>query len=151
MFQAKTEVPRGVRNSKVRKQGEIGLNIRTLASPKVGQDQVSGGVSVLCWHAAPVANVLLLDALVLSHANRTRFKIVLDIWVLLHVEFAGALNELDDSLSLGTLFLHGLELTGIIHSNRRFWTHYYYLVWDWHVFFLGRRYPLLLDTLGLPF
>ena len=38
--------------------GEIGLNIRTLASPKVGQVQVSGGVSVLCWHAAPVANVL---------------------------------------------------------------------------------------------
>ena len=34
--------------------GDIGLNIRTLASPKVGQDQVSGGVSVLCWHAAPV-------------------------------------------------------------------------------------------------
>ena len=30
---------------------EIGLNIRTLASPKVGQDQV-------CWHAALVANVL---------------------------------------------------------------------------------------------
>ena len=28
------------------------------ASPKVGQDQVSGGVSVLCWHAEPVANVL---------------------------------------------------------------------------------------------
>ena len=38
--------------------GDIGLNIRTLASPKVGQDQVSGGVSVLCWYAAPVANVL---------------------------------------------------------------------------------------------
>ena len=34
--------------------GEIGLDIRTHASPKVGQDQVSGGVSVLCWHAAPV-------------------------------------------------------------------------------------------------
>ena len=30
----------------------------TLASPKMGQDQVSGGVSVLCWHAAPIANVL---------------------------------------------------------------------------------------------
>ena len=29
--------------------GEIGLDIRTHASPKVGQDQVSGGVSVLCW------------------------------------------------------------------------------------------------------
>ena len=27
---------------------DIGLNIRTLASPKVGQDQVSGGASVLC-------------------------------------------------------------------------------------------------------
>ena len=38
--------------------GEIGLDIRTHASPKVGQDQVSGGVSVLCWHAAPVAHVL---------------------------------------------------------------------------------------------
>ena len=36
--------------------GEIRLNIITLASPKVGQDQVSGGVSVLCWHAAPIAN-----------------------------------------------------------------------------------------------
>ena len=38
--------------------GEIGLDIRTHASPKVGQDQVSGGISVVCWHAAPVANVL---------------------------------------------------------------------------------------------
>ena len=35
--------------------GEIGLDIRTHASLKVGQDQVSGGVSVLCWHAAPVS------------------------------------------------------------------------------------------------
>ena len=40
------------------KLGEIGLNIRTHASSKVGQDQVSGGVSFLCWHSAPVANVL---------------------------------------------------------------------------------------------
>ena len=31
--------------------GEIGLDIRTHASPKVGQDQVSGGVSVLCLTA----------------------------------------------------------------------------------------------------
>ena len=31
--------------------GDVGLNIRTLASPKVGQDQVSGGVSVPCRHA----------------------------------------------------------------------------------------------------
>ena len=35
--------------------GDIGLNIRTIASPKVGQDQVSGGVSVPCRHATPVA------------------------------------------------------------------------------------------------
>ena len=38
--------------------GEIGLDIRTYASPKVGQDQVSGGVSVPCRHATPVADVL---------------------------------------------------------------------------------------------
>ena len=38
--------------------GEIGHDIRTHASPDVGQDQVSEGVSVLCWHAAPVAYVL---------------------------------------------------------------------------------------------
>ena len=38
--------------------GDIGLNIRTLASPKVGQDQVSGGVSVPCRHATPVAYAL---------------------------------------------------------------------------------------------
>ena len=36
---------------------EIGLNIRTSASPKVGQDQVSGGVSILCLHAAPFAKL----------------------------------------------------------------------------------------------
>ena len=36
--------------------GEIGLDIRTYASPKVGQDQVSGGVSVPCRHATPVAD-----------------------------------------------------------------------------------------------
>ena len=34
--------------------GKNGLNIRTNASPK-WEDQVSGGVSVLCWLAAPVA------------------------------------------------------------------------------------------------
>ena len=36
--------------------GDIGLNIRTLASPQVGQGQVSGGVSVPCRHATPVAD-----------------------------------------------------------------------------------------------
>ena len=39
-------------------QERLVSDIRTHASPKVGQDQVSGGVSVLCWHAAPVAYVL---------------------------------------------------------------------------------------------
>ena len=37
--------------------GDIGLNIRSPASPKVGQDQVSGGVSVPCRHATPIADV----------------------------------------------------------------------------------------------
>ena len=32
--------------------------MRTHTSPKFGQDQVWGGVSVLCWHAALVANVI---------------------------------------------------------------------------------------------
>ena len=41
--------------------GDIGLNIRTLASPKVGQDQVSGGVSVLCWHAGPSNEGVILS------------------------------------------------------------------------------------------
>ena len=38
--------------------GEIGLDIRTHTGPEVGQDQVSGGVSVPCWHATPVADAL---------------------------------------------------------------------------------------------
>ena len=45
--QAKTEVPRDVRNTKSgdkTSSGEIGINIRTLASPKVGHDQMPGGV-----------------------------------------------------------------------------------------------------------
>ena len=40
------------------RSGEIGLDIRTHASLKVGQDQVSGGVSVPCRHATPVADAL---------------------------------------------------------------------------------------------
>ena len=36
--------------------GEIGLDIRTHASPNVGRNQVSGGVSVPCRHATPVAD-----------------------------------------------------------------------------------------------
>ena len=46
------------KSGKKTNSGEIGLDIRTHASPKVGQDQVSGGVSYLCWHAAPVVNVI---------------------------------------------------------------------------------------------
>ena len=37
---------------------EIDLNIRTHISHKIGQDQGSGGVSVLCWHATTVLNIL---------------------------------------------------------------------------------------------
>ena len=35
--------------------GKNGLNIRTNASPKWDRTRLSGGVSVLCWLAAPVA------------------------------------------------------------------------------------------------
>ena len=56
--------------------GEIGINIRTPAGPKVGQDQVSGGVSVLCWHAAPVANVMPE-----SWQRRRKSKSTLSEWI----------------------------------------------------------------------
>ena len=54
--------------------GEIGLDIRTHASPKVGQDQVSGGVSVPCWHATPVAYILL-EPLQFGHVNFGKYVI----------------------------------------------------------------------------
>ena len=62
MLYGKTQKYRGIfetqKSGNKTSSGEIFLNIRTLASPNVGQDQVSGGVSVLCWYAAPVANDL---------------------------------------------------------------------------------------------
>ena len=49
--------------------GEICQNIRTLASPKVQQDQLSERVSVLCWHATPVANVLWKPPAIRKNSN----------------------------------------------------------------------------------
>ena len=69
--------------------GEIGLNIRTLASPKVGQGQESGGVSVLCWHAAPVANDLWKPLAIRQNvkfgskvkiSNRVKIGVMPDQW-----------------------------------------------------------------------
>ena len=37
--------------------GKNDLNIRKICKSQMGQDQVSGEVSVLCWLTAPVANV----------------------------------------------------------------------------------------------
>ena len=37
--------------------GEIGLNMRTPASPEVGQDQVPGGESIPCRHADIIFSV----------------------------------------------------------------------------------------------
>ena len=54
--------------------GEIGLDIRTHASPKVGQDQVSGGVSVPCRHATPVAHAPWKPLLVMSNSVRGRLR-----------------------------------------------------------------------------
>ena len=57
--------------------GEICLDIRTHASPKVGQDQVSGGVSVPCRHATPVADALWkpISGEMSDHTDRLFFYI----------------------------------------------------------------------------
>ena len=59
---SKTEVPRGVLNSKVRKQDKFrrdwSHHLNTCKSHIVGQDQMSAGVSFLCWHSLTVINVL---------------------------------------------------------------------------------------------
>ena len=50
-----------VRSLSIRQRYGAGLvqrTLRTHASTRVEQDQVSGGVSALRWHVAPVANVL---------------------------------------------------------------------------------------------
>ena len=39
-------------------QEKLVSTLEHMQFPKAGQDQVSGGVSVLCWHIAPVAYVL---------------------------------------------------------------------------------------------
>ena len=63
LYRAK-EKYRGVfeiqRSGDKRSSGEIGLDIRTHASPKVGQDQVSGEVSVPCWQKDTSMTLILL-------------------------------------------------------------------------------------------
>ena len=58
---SKREVPSYVRNSKSPETRQVHdrlvSTLEHMASSKVGQDQVSGGVTVLCWHATPVAYV----------------------------------------------------------------------------------------------
>ena len=55
------KVPRGIRGEKSSKDMASSRNlvstVGALASPKMGgRNQVSGRVSVPCWHATPVAN-----------------------------------------------------------------------------------------------
>ena len=45
------------RSIDITSSGKNGLNIKNKCKSQMGQDQVSGGVSVLCWLAAPVAMV----------------------------------------------------------------------------------------------
>ena len=55
---SKIKVPRDVRSSKSRNitsLDENGLKFRKNTIQKMGQDQVTGRVSVLCWLAAPIA------------------------------------------------------------------------------------------------
>ena len=57
--------------------GEIGIDIRTHASPKMGQDQVSGGVSVPCRHATPVADALwnpILYSVITSNSVKSQVR-----------------------------------------------------------------------------
>ena len=56
--------------------GDIGLNISTLASLKVGQDQMSGWVSVPCRHATTVADALLKPMVICDI-----FCICVDLWL----------------------------------------------------------------------
>ena len=81
----KTEVPMDFPNSKKSgnktSSGEIGLNIIILRSPKVGQDQVSGGVSVLCWHSATVAYILWKPhAIRWKSGNKVKISNRVKIW-----------------------------------------------------------------------
>ena len=59
--------------------GKNGLNIRTNASPKWDRTRCPGGVSVLCWLAAPVAMFYgnLSKFGKLSHDNVSRFLAVM--------------------------------------------------------------------------
>ena len=95
--------------------GEIVLNIRTLASPKVVQDQVSGGVSVLCRHAAPVAIVLWKPLAIckeVKFGNNVKISNRVNNWCnawsmeSVTVEFA--------MCSLFTLNVH-LDVLGVLH------------------------------------
>ena len=55
---SKIEIPKDVRNSKsenMKSSCDSGLNIRKKCKSQMGQDQVSGGESVLCWLVASVA------------------------------------------------------------------------------------------------
>ena len=54
--------------------GEIVLDMRTYASPSVGQDQVSGGVSVLCWHAETIAYVLWKPCTILVKKSNSAIR-----------------------------------------------------------------------------
>ena len=49
--------------------GKNGLNIRPKCKSQMGQDQVSGGVSVLCWLAAPVEYTAIRPLGYQNHEN----------------------------------------------------------------------------------
>ena len=47
-----------IQTPKTRQVRETSINIMYMYKSQLGQDKVSGGVSVRCWHTAPVENVL---------------------------------------------------------------------------------------------
>ena len=63
------------------------LVIRTPASPDMGQEQVSRGASVLCWHAVPVANVLwkpIAIRLKVKFGNKVQISDSVKYWCLIN-------------------------------------------------------------------
>ena len=74
--------------------GEIGLDIRTNASPKVGQEQGSGGVSAPCRHVTSVADTFEnLYSVMRSNSVEKQIREKEHVFLLCIVEGVSGLNK----------------------------------------------------------
>ena len=80
LIMSKLEESRDVRNSKsgdMTSPGENVFNIRTYASPTMGQDHVSGGVSVSSRQVRPIADALwkpMLETYIVKTGNNSNVE-----------------------------------------------------------------------------